>query len=63
VIKDDQTFPAALLPGAQMSQPPEPSIYELMNQYLFDYRFGRITFLELLDKWKEVLNLTAEGSR
>ena len=35
----------------------EPSIYEQMYHYLYDYRFGRITFLELLDKWKEVLQL------
>ena len=35
----------------------EPSIYEQMHRYLYDYRFGRITFLELLDKWKEVLQL------
>lgn len=36
----------------------EPSIYEQMYNYLYDYRFGRMTFLELLDKWREVLNLS-----
>ena len=35
----------------------EPSIYEHLYQYLYDYRFGRRTFLELLDKWKEALHL------
>ncbi len=35
----------------------EPSIYEQMYHYLYDYHFGRITFLELLDRWKEVLCL------
>jgi hypothetical protein len=35
----------------------EPSIYEQMYKYLYDYHFGRITFLELLDKWREVLGL------
>jgi hypothetical protein len=34
-----------------------PSIYEQLYTYLYDYHFGRITFLELLDKWKEVLQL------
>ena len=56
MIKDDQTFPASL-PGAQSNQSLEPSIYEQMHRYLYDYHFGRITFLELLDKWREVLGL------
>ena len=34
-----------------------PSIYEQMYRYLYDYHFGRITFIELLDKWKAVLSL------
>ena len=38
----------------------EPSIYEQMWRYMYDYRFGRITFLELLDKWREVLGLRTE---
>jgi hypothetical protein len=38
----------------------EPSIYEQMWRYMYDYRFGRMTFLELLDKWKEVLGLPIE---
>ena len=36
---------------------PEMSVYEQLCKYLYDYRFGRITFLELLDKWREVLSL------
>ena len=35
----------------------EPTIYEQLYRYLYDYHFGRITFLALLDKWKEVLHL------
>jgi len=35
----------------------DPSIYEQMHRYLYDYHFGRITFLELLEKWREVLRL------
>jgi hypothetical protein len=38
----------------------ESSIYEQMCQYLYDYHFGRITFLELLEKWKEVLGLPTD---
>lgn len=41
----------------------ETSIYERMYHYLYDYRFGRITFLELLEKWEEVLNLPPGGTR
>jgi hypothetical protein len=47
----------------QPDAPPEPSIYEQLYRYLYDYRFGRITFLELLEKWKEVLNLTTEDNQ
>lgn len=35
----------------------EPSVYEQMWRSMYDYRFGRITFLELLERWREVLNL------
>jgi hypothetical protein len=40
----------------------ETTVYERMCHYLYDYRFGRITFLELLEKWKEVLNLPPGGT-
>jgi hypothetical protein len=36
---------------------PEPGIYEQMYHYLYDYHFGHITFLELLDKWRQILHL------
>jgi hypothetical protein len=49
---DDQTIERVDSIGAA-----EPTIYEQMYRYLYDYRFGRITFLELLEKWKEVLQL------
>jgi hypothetical protein len=41
----------------------EPSIYEQMNRYLYAYHFGRITFLELLEKWKEVLQLPSGDNK
>jgi len=41
----------------------EPSIYEQMYRYLYDYHFGRITFLELLDKWREVLRLPTRDNQ
>lgn len=62
MIKDDQRFPASS-PGAQSNQPLEPSIYEQMHRYLYDYHFGRITFLELLDKWREVLRLPTRDNQ
>ena len=57
-MRDDDSKSQPLLPPhTQNEQPTEPSIYEQLNSYLYDYHFGRITFLELLSKWKEILNL------
>ena len=56
-MHDEPKFQASLLDPAPTDQPMEPSIYEQMHRYLYDYHFGRITFLELLDKWREVLRL------
>ena len=39
---------------------PDVTVYEQLYSHLYDYHFGRITFLELLDKWKEALNLPTE---
>ena len=36
---------------------PDMSVYEQLYSHLYDYHFGRITFLELLEKWKEILHL------
>lgn len=36
---------------------PETTVYEQLYRHLYDYHFGRIKFLELLDKWKEILHL------
>jgi len=36
---------------------PEMSVYEQLYIQLYDYHFSRITFLELLEKWKETLQL------
>ena len=35
--------------------------YEQMYRLLMAYRFGSITFLELLKKWKEILGLPTES--
>ena len=56
MIGDDQRRQTAL-PDKPADQTTEPSVYEQMWRYMYDYRFGRITFIELLDKWREVLNL------
>jgi hypothetical protein len=61
--KDDPKFQASLRDPAPNNQPPEPSIYEQICAYLYDYRFGRITFLELLDKWKEVLKIPTKSNQ
>ena len=50
----------------QMNEQPEAlkvpnvTVYEQLYSHLYDYHFGSITFLELLDKWKEALNLPTE---
>ncbi len=33
------------------------SVYEQLYRHLNDYHFDRITFLVLLERWKEVLHL------
>ncbi len=55
---DEQTTAQAELIVAS-----ESSIYEQMHRYLYDYHFGRITFLELLDKWREVLRLPTRDNQ
>ena len=55
--KGDPKFQTLRLPHTPNNQPSEPSIYEQLNSHLYNYHFGRITFLELLDKWKEILQL------
>lgn len=45
------------LPDKPAEQAIDSSVYEQMWRSMYDYRYGRITFLELLDKWREVLNL------
>jgi hypothetical protein len=35
----------------------EVPMYEQLYRHLTDYHFGRITFLVLLERWKEVLHL------
>ena len=54
---DDSQKRQAVLPDKPTDQAMEPSVYEQMWRSMYDYRFGRISFLELLDKWREVLDL------
>ena len=42
---------------------PEMSVYEQLYRCLYDYHFGRIKFLELLDKWEEILHLPSSPQR
>jgi hypothetical protein len=42
---------------------PEMTIYEQLYRHLYDYHFGRITFLELLDTWKEILHLPSSAQQ
>jgi hypothetical protein len=39
---------------------PNVTVYEQLYSHLCDYHFGRMTFLELLEKWKEALNSPTE---
>lgn len=61
MIKDDRTFQTAP-PDARTDQPTElPAIseadYEQMYTLLYAYRFGSISFLELLDKTEAILHI------
>jgi hypothetical protein len=63
VIKDDQTLQAAP-PETQTIRPTGSSTisdtdYEQMYHLLYAYRFGSISFLELLDKLEEILHIDA----
>ena len=49
------------LPGTQNVQ--EITVYEQLCRCLYDYHFGRIKFLELLDKWEEILHLPSSPQR
>ena len=55
---DEQMTGPTALPDKPTDQTMEPSMYEQMWRSMYDYRFGRITFLELLDRWREVLGLS-----
>ena len=63
MIHDDQTSQAAP-PDAQTIRPTgSPTIldadYEQMYHLLYAYRFGAISFLELLDKFEAILNINS----
>ena len=60
--KDDHKSEALLLPCAQNGQPTSlPTVsdadYEQMYSLLYAYRFGAISFLELLDKLEAILHI------
>jgi hypothetical protein len=40
------------------TQQPEPTKHEQLYNILQTYRFGAISFLELLDRFEEVLDIT-----
>lgn len=37
-------------------------VWEKMYKAMWEYRFGRINFLELLDKWEELLGIKPPAS-
>lgn len=41
----------------QTTGQPEPTVYEQLYHKLLDYRFGTISFLELLDAFEEILHI------
>lgn len=41
----------------------EMTVYEQLYRCLYDYHFGRIKFLELLEKWEEILQLPSSPPR
>ncbi len=49
---DEQTTP----------MPPEPTTYEQLYLLLHAYRFGAISFLELLDAYEEALGIQPQAS-
>ncbi len=62
MIKDDQIFPAAL-PDIQTDQPAiSKADYEQLYLLLHAYRFGAISFLELLDAYEEALGIQPQAS-
>ena len=46
-------------------QPPnnKEETYKQLYVALTEYRFGRITFLELLDIWEKILNISPSSQR
>jgi len=66
MISNDQPS-QVILPGDQPNQPTEPpsvsgTDYEQMYHLLHAYRFGAISFLELLDAFEQVLHLKTHAN-
>ena len=63
MIKDDQTSPVTPL-NSHTDQPGiSDADYEQMYQLLYAYRFGSISFLDLLDKLEEILHIDAPHAK
>ncbi len=52
-LKDDKNDSAAL----------SEEVFKQLYLALYEYRVGRIRFLELLDRWKEILHLPPSTSK
>jgi hypothetical protein len=67
VIKDDQTSQTAPHDAQTIrptgSQAISDADYEQMYHLLYAYRFGSISFLELLDKFEEILHIDASQAK
>ena len=62
MIKNDQTSQATS-PDKQTNSPTiSDADYEQLYQLLHAYRFGAISFLELLDAFEDILGLKARDS-
>jgi hypothetical protein len=59
VIKDDQNCRAAPLDESPELATLSDADYEQMYNLLYAYRFGAISFLELLDKFEVILHIDA----
>lgn len=59
MIKDDQNCPAVPLDESPELTTLSDADYEQMYNLLYAYRFGAISFLELLDKFEAILHIDA----
>ena len=63
-MQDERMAVQSHAPPKQTAQPTvSDADYEQMYHLLYAYRFGSISFLELLDKFEEILHIDASQAR